>query len=144
MAIILIVEDDEETREVISGILLNESYDVFTAVDGAEALRWMHGEQKPDLILLDLSMPGLDGWALLAVKELDDSVRDIPVVVVTGLDAVEVRMKDTGSAVLILHKPFGIDRLLSVVHCCIRSSGSTVGECEGSQISGSKPHSMAG
>src|ERR1051326_584790 len=59
---ILVVEDDAETREVLSAVLRFEGYQVLSAADGKQALDLLHHSALPHLILLDLMMPNMDGW----------------------------------------------------------------------------------
>jgi len=81
---ILIVEDDKFLRELIVRKLTNESYDVVQAVDGEQGLQKTK-EEKPDLILLDLILPGIDGFEVLAQKKEDPFIASIPVIVLSNL-----------------------------------------------------------
>ena len=82
---LLVVEDDPDTRQALERILQGEGWESRPAADGAEALERLR-EERPDLILLDLMMPGMDGFSFLAEKELNPAWADIPVVVVTARD----------------------------------------------------------
>lgn len=83
---ILLVDDDADARELYGRILRRTNgVQVFTACDGDKALDLMHRE-APDLLLLDLVMPGRDGFAVLADKATDPAIRDIPVVVLSARD----------------------------------------------------------
>ncbi len=81
---ILIVEDDKFLRELLAQKLLKEGYDVLEAIDG-ESGQKMIKDEKPDLILLDLILPGIDGFELLAKMKEDGSVVTIPVIVLSNL-----------------------------------------------------------
>ena len=81
---ILIIEDDKFLRELISRKLTNEDYEVSEAVDGEEGLKKIKDE-KPDLILLDLILPGIDGFEVLAKMKEDQSLSQIPVVILSNL-----------------------------------------------------------
>jgi len=81
---ILIVEDDKFLRELISQKLLKEEYDVLEAMDGEKGLRSIKGE-KPDLILLDLILPGIDGFEVLSRMKEDEGSEQIPVIVLSNL-----------------------------------------------------------
>jgi CheY-like chemotaxis protein len=83
---ILIVEDDSDMIDYIRLILGKAGYEVIGANGGAEGLEAMHQEQ-PDLILLDLMMPGIDGAEVLLRKKEDKAIRDIPVIALTALDS---------------------------------------------------------
>jgi two-component system alkaline phosphatase synthesis response regulator PhoP len=86
MARVLVVDDDPDMRLAIASVLKSRSYEVIEAGDGYEALKKLR-EEKPDIMLLDLLMPGMDGFGV--VKELGDSDKkgypDIPVLVITSV-----------------------------------------------------------
>lgn len=81
---ILIVEDDKFLRELIVRKLSNEGYDVVEAVDGEQGVLKIK-ETKPDLVLLDLILPGIDGFEVLAQKKEDPFAASIPVIVLSNL-----------------------------------------------------------
>lgn len=89
---ILIVEDNEDTRQVFQLLLESKRYAVATAKDGEAALLLV-GSEAPDLILLDISMPGLSGFEVVKRLKSEPRTRAIPVVMVTGLGDRESRMK---------------------------------------------------
>ena len=85
MAKILIVDDDPDMRLAIGSVLRSRSYDVIEAGDGEEALRKLE-EEKPDLMLLDLLMPKMDGFAV--VKELKNAQEDysnVPILIISSI-----------------------------------------------------------
>lgn len=81
---ILIVEDDRFLRELMSRKLASEGFEVIEAEDGEEGMKKMR-ETKPDLILLDLILPEMDGFEVLARKAEDEEIKKIPVVVLSNL-----------------------------------------------------------
>jgi CheY-like chemotaxis protein len=83
---VLCVEDDPDMIEYISLILSRAGYEVIGADGGSEGLEAMRRE-KPDLILLDLMMPEMDGAEVLLRKKQDPSIRDIPVIALTALNS---------------------------------------------------------
>jgi CheY-like chemotaxis protein len=83
---ILCIEDDPDMIEYIRLILGKAGYSVIGADGGVEGLEAMRQEQ-PDLILLDLMMPGMDGAEVLQRKAEDDTIRDIPVIALTALNS---------------------------------------------------------
>lgn len=83
---ILCIEDDPDMIDYIKLILGKAGYTVVGADGGAEGLEAMRREQ-PDLVLLDLMMPGMDGADVLLEKEEDESIRQIPVIALTALDS---------------------------------------------------------
>jgi DNA-binding response OmpR family regulator len=92
---ILIVEDDRFLRELIVKKLSNEAYDVLEAVDGEQGLQKTK-ETKPDLILLDLILPGIDGFEVLTRKKDDPAIASIPVIVLSNLGQKEDVEKGLG------------------------------------------------
>jgi DNA-binding response OmpR family regulator len=81
---ILVVEDDKFLRELIAQKIMKEGYDVLEAVDGekgAESIK----KEKPDLVLLDLILPGIDGFEVLAKMKSDPSTSQIPVIILSNL-----------------------------------------------------------
>ncbi len=81
---VLIVDDKEPIRQLVSNILAKD-YTVLVAIDGEEAIN-MARRQKPDLILMDILMPKVDGFTACYTINQDPATRDIPVVMLTGID----------------------------------------------------------
>ena len=81
---ILIVEDDKFLRELISKKLIGQGFKIDEAIDGEEGLKKLQ-ELKPDLILLDLILPGLDGFDVLQRIKDDPSTASIPVLILSNL-----------------------------------------------------------
>ena len=81
---ILVIEDDKFLRELISQKLLQEGYDVAEVVDGEKGLQALEKE-KPDLVLLDLILPGIDGFEVLAKMKGAPETANIPVVILSNL-----------------------------------------------------------
>lgn len=81
---VLIVDDEEPIRQLVSNILAKD-YTVLVAIDGEEAVN-MARRQKPDLILMDMLMPKVDGFTACYTINQDPATRDIPVVMLTGID----------------------------------------------------------
>ncbi|MBS3750292.1 MAG: response regulator [Anaerolineales bacterium] len=80
---ILCIEDEPETTNLVKLILAREGYEVLGANGGEEGLKMVQAE-TPDLILLDLMMPDMDGWQVYQHLKEDEETRDIPVIVVTA------------------------------------------------------------
>jgi serine/threonine-protein kinase PpkA len=85
-ATVLVVEDDPAIRELVRLHLSSANYDVRTADDGAKALEIALSEQPPDLIVSDISMPAMDGFALLAAIRGNESTSSIPLIFLSALD----------------------------------------------------------
>jgi CheY-like chemotaxis protein len=114
MANILVVEDNDDVREMMAVTLELEGHEVATAINGRDALNKLHSGEKPCLILLDLMMPVMNGWEFQRELEHDPDpgLRDVPIVVVSA--ATNEMMKRTEAAAY-LPKPNDLDRLLEVV-----------------------------
>jgi DNA-binding response OmpR family regulator len=81
---ILIIEDDKFLRELISQKLLKEGHIVNEAIDGEDGIKKTR-EDKPDLILLDLILPGIDGFEVLSQIKTDPNLAPIPVIILSNL-----------------------------------------------------------
>jgi two-component system, OmpR family, response regulator CpxR len=104
---VLVVDDDQAIREVIAEVLRDEGYEVLCAENGLQALRELHKEHHPDLVLLDLMMPVMSGWEVLEELQADAELSRIPVVVVSAMNA--------PGACEHLAKPIDLERLLATV-----------------------------
>ena len=81
---ILIIEDDKFLRELIAQKLIKEGFEISEAVDGEEGMKKVK-EEKPDLVLLDLILPGVDGFEVLARIKEDPVLAAIPVIILSNL-----------------------------------------------------------
>jgi CheY-like chemotaxis protein len=111
---VMVVEDDYAIRETLRELLEDEGYHVTPASNGAEALARLRGDGTPRLILLDLMMPVMDGWAFRSAIEKDPRLAGIPVVLLSadnGLAQKAGALHVQGY----LAKPFELDQLLSTV-----------------------------
>jgi signal transduction histidine kinase/DNA-binding response OmpR family regulator len=109
---VLVIDDDQTARDLMSRGLAKEGFQVFMAASGEEGIR-MAKEMRPDVITLDVLMPGMDGWAVLRSIKSDAEVADIPVIMVTMVDD-----KDMGHALGaadFLSKPIDRERLVSML-----------------------------
>lgn len=91
-AFILLVDDDELNLDLLSRKLQRNGYDTITAVDGKEAIS-LAESTKPDLILMDMSLPELDGWEATRQLKADNSTKNIPVISLTANAMPEDRAK---------------------------------------------------
>ena len=117
---ILVVDDSDQIRGVVRKLLEGAGHEVIEAVDGRDALQRLY-EVKPDLVLLDVSMPDMDGWtALERIRELTS----VPVLMVTARDAVPERVRGLkGGADDYILKPFEPDELVARVEAALRRAG---------------------
>ena len=111
---VLVVEDDDLTRDATALTLADAGYHVATAANGQEALDLLHGGLPPDVILLDLMMPVMDGWEFRRRQRLDPALAGIPVVVVSAAAGLEQKAATLGATQLLL-KPYESDRLLITI-----------------------------
>ena len=112
---ILVVDNDENIRSALEYRLEKEGYSVLLSGDGLDALRWVKSEH-PDLIILDLCLPRLDGLGFLERLRSDADTQDIPVIVLTSLNSEENRARsfELGVAAFI-SKPFSLRKLVADV-----------------------------
>lgn len=110
---VLIVDDDPDIRDALGECLRYEGYGVHAAVDGRDALDRLEFGLRPDVILLDLMMPVLNGFDVLQALRKRPDWKTIPVVVVSANRGYEA--EDLEGAVSILRKPVNVDRLIAVV-----------------------------
>ncbi len=118
VARVLIVEDDPIIRQTVDYALRRAGFDTLTAADGVEGLQ-LALEQVPDLVLLDLMLPGIDGYAF--AEQLRRKDRDVAIIMVTALDQErdKVRGLDAGADDYIT-KPFSMEELLARVRANLR------------------------
>ena len=112
LAKVLVIDDDPAARDLMSRGLTKEGFQVFAAASGEEGLK-LAKEAHPDVITLDVLMPGMDGWAVLRALKSDRAVAEIPVIMVTMVDD-----KDMGHALGAadyLPKPIDRERLVAML-----------------------------
>lgn len=111
--VILIVDDQEDIRRSLRGILEDEGYQVLTADNGNDALA-LAREEAPDLVLLDIWMPGLDG--IQTLERLKNLLPDLTVVMMSGHGTIETAVKATKlGAYDFVEKPFSLDKMLITI-----------------------------
>jgi CheY-like chemotaxis protein len=108
METLLIVEDDSTTRDALRELLAKHGREIVTAGDGQEAFERLSEVRRPCLILLDLSMPRMDGWEFLRRQSTDPSLADFPTIVLSGSTL-------PAGARHQLAKPVDADRLVALV-----------------------------
>lgn len=115
MARILLVEDNEMNRDMLSRRLERKGYTVTCAMDGQEGVAKARAE-RPDLILMDMSLPVLDGWAATKQLKADDGTRAIPVIALTAhaMAEDEARAREAGCDDYDT-KPVELERLLEKI-----------------------------
>lgn len=115
---VMLVDDNFVTRETMSLILGGVGYQVVTASNGQDAIERLRSHEPPNLILLDLNMPVMDGMAFCQQCKKDDRLAAIPVVLVSSADDIAEKASSAG-ADSYLQKPVDTMQLLDVLqHCC--------------------------
>jgi CheY-like chemotaxis protein len=112
--LILLVEDDFVLRSSLSEFLAGEGFRVDCCADGREAFRRLHVPPKPNIILLDIMLPHLDGFELRALQKKSPPIANIPVVVISAYDLDPQSVDELGLS-LTLRKPLDLEKLLSTV-----------------------------
>jgi CheY-like chemotaxis protein len=110
--VILIVDDDDAIRTLVSLVLSDDGYQVREAEHGAAALRLLE-QETPALILLDMQMPVMDGWAFAEAYRATPGPH-VPIVVCTAATNAQARASQIGTEEY-LAKPFGVDALREIV-----------------------------
>ena len=116
---VLIVEDDPDTRRMYRAALGLAAFDVIEAHDGLAALHILE-QRKPDLVILDLNLPTLDGLTVQQEIAAQAGTRDIPILIVTA----STEPLDNVNVPCILRKPISPDDLLTAVRRCLASGAS--------------------
>src|SRR5689334_24134241 len=122
---VLVVDDEPMVRETLGQVLTDEGYVVDLAVDGKTALECVHAA-RPDAILLDLMMPGMNGRQFLQALRDDPMYATVPVLVMTAVHGLEVRLDASD----VVEKPFNVDELLNKLALAVyrsRESSITTG-----------------
>jgi CheY-like chemotaxis protein len=112
---VLLVEDDFDVRDTIAEVLADEGYLVVTATDGRQALEQLRGGLRPFVILLDLMMPGVNGYQFrLEQRAEPPPIADIPVIVLTADRLLDQKTREL-AANAYLKKPTALQDLLSTL-----------------------------
>jgi len=114
---VLVVEDDTAIRTLVLAALKREPIEVHTANDGVEALECVRVHAYA-VILLDLMMPRLDGFAFLASLDAVRGAADPVIIVMTAFDTTSLRKLPPNRVHAVLHKPFDVERVVEIVRDC--------------------------
>jgi len=110
----LVVEDDADVRDALGELLLDAGYRVASAIDGRDAIRALESGLRPAAILLDLMMPGMDGFEFRAAQQRDPAFARIPVIVLSAHRGIDQDARALGAAGHV-SKPAKVDDVLAVV-----------------------------
>jgi PAS domain S-box-containing protein len=117
--VVLVVDDDADSREMVAAVLEMEGYDVVSLQNGDEALEYLrHAPRHPFCILLDLVMPVADGWMFLRERNSNPELETIPVIVLSGQPDVEEQVIAAHASYL--RKPLSPEHLTEVMHQAVR------------------------
>lgn len=112
---VLVVDDSEDMRVLLYQLLHDEGYGVLQAEDGQQALQ-QASEYHPDLILMDMSLPGMNGWEVVQHLRQTQKYRDTPIIAVTAhTTAADAERSIAAGCTLHINKPFDILALLEYV-----------------------------
>jgi CheY-like chemotaxis protein len=111
---VLVVDDDEDVREVLKSFLTLAGFDVVEAGGGAEGLKLLRWDKTIRLVLLDLTMPEMDGWRFRHEQQSDPRLSQIPTIIVSGEPLAHIVDEELRAADY-LSKPVGRDHLIGVV-----------------------------
>ena len=117
---ILLVEDNEENRDALSRRLARRGHDVVVAVDGRQGLD-LARSAAPDIILLDMNLPEIDGWEVARLLKSDEATRGIPIIALTAHAMSGDREKTIGAGCDDYHtKPAELPRLLAQIQSALK------------------------
>jgi DNA-binding response OmpR family regulator len=121
---ILVVDDEEDLGRILKFALMAASHEVLLATDGAEGLKQAR-EASPDLILLDLMLPKIDGYKVCRMLKFDERYKSIPIVILSARTQQTDKdlAKDCG-ADLFITKPYNLDEILSTIQSLLATSPS--------------------
>lgn len=127
---ILVIDDEPDVVSYLSMFLSDEGFKVVTAPDGLRGLAAARVE-KPDLITLDITMPGMSGIEVFTEMRRDPNLTDIPVIIVTGVAGVHklLEYREVRTPEGFMQKPIDRDHLLATIHKLI-AKDTTGGHCE--------------
>ena len=112
---VLVIEDDEPTNMLLVENLLSDGYQAFSALSGTEGVK-IAFEEKPDLILLDMLLPGMDGWEVCRrLREKTAPTHKVPIIIISIVAKDKIPSGDMGP-VIFFDKPFNINLLLTEIN----------------------------
>jgi CheY-like chemotaxis protein len=119
--LLMVVDDDDDIRETFADVLRDEGFEVVEAQHGEAALRLLQSGARPSLILIDQTMPVLNGRGFRLAQLADQAIADIPIVLMTAASAVDELVSEMQPAGVI-KKPVGLEPLLEIVASVLASA----------------------
>ncbi|MBL7142370.1 MAG: response regulator [Candidatus Pacebacteria bacterium] len=116
MKTILFIEDESTLQKTLGEVLTKEGYHVVSALDGEIGLR-IAKEKKPDLILLDLILPKMNGFEVLKKIKEEEAIKDVPIIVLTNLEGMEDIQKalELGAATYLVKTNYSLEEVLEKI-----------------------------
>lgn len=115
---IMVIDDDEDLHTLYGLYLQGESFQIIQAYNGKQALEMLESE-KPELIVLDMIMPVMDGEEFFKKLRTEKNITDIPVIIASVNEKIPQGMQELGNIHAVLKKPFTIETLISEVHSAL-------------------------
>jgi DNA-binding response OmpR family regulator len=113
---VLVVDDEMDTLSLLRTILQISGFEPITTLNSVDAINLADTEQ-PDVILLDIMMPRLDGFTLCKMMRQNPATKSLPIIFVTAYEALDIEERRVeAGADLVIHKPINIDRLINAIH----------------------------
>ena len=123
---VLVVDDEEDFAKVLKIRLKANGYDVVLAHDSIQAMM-MANQEKPDLIILDIMIPGEDGFSVTERLKQAEATRSVPIIFLTGVPGGEGRAYRSGACGYIM-KPYNPEELLETIHKALQIKGTQEGQ----------------
>ncbi len=115
MTTVLVVDDEPLIAMALEAMLEDAGYGVATAANGRQGLEWLAEAPRPDLVLLDMMMPVMNGPAMLAAMADDPALRGVPVIVLSSLPEEAIRARVGEGVAAILLKPCTAEQVLDAI-----------------------------
>lgn len=113
---VLVVDDEMDTLSLLRTILQISGFEPITTLNSVDAINLADTEQ-PDVVLLDIMMPRLDGFTLCKMMRQNPATSSLPIIFVTAYEALDIEERRVeAGADLVIHKPINIDRLVNAIH----------------------------
>ena len=116
---VLIVDDEIHLVKILRFTLEHEGYNVISAFDGTEAVAKIKSE-RPDLVILDLMLPGIDGYKVCNRIKKDEELKKIPIIILSARDFENEEIEEEILADVLMQKPFNTEKLLTAIDDLIK------------------------
>jgi CheY-like chemotaxis protein len=111
---ILVVEDNDDSRDLLHFLLTTKGFNVTTAIDGKEGV-YMAKVEKPDLVITDLTMPNMNGLDLIRQVRSEPEIAGIPIIVYTSFGSDSTEPVTRAGATKIYYKPIGFEKMIDYI-----------------------------